>query len=165
MYFEKFKSAVKDYFSFNTRERKGIIVLLLIIIVNLTVQFYLKYFTVAQEFYFEQLELESLVPDSVIENFTESHTGFEKDISGNQNLKNLKLFDPNTVDSLTLTEFGLDKKLIGTLINYRRKGGKFYKKEDLAKVYGISKSRYDELYPYIQIEDDFLIQGRPHVQL
>ena len=153
MFYGRFKSAVKEYFNFNTRERKGIIILLLIIIANLFVQFYLKYYTVPPEFKYEELELESMAPDSIVQNFIESNNSPKIEDFNNSGLSKLRNFDPNTIDSLTLAEFGFNEKLISTFINYRKKGGRFYKKEDVAKIYGISNSRYEELYPYIQIKN------------
>ncbi|HTG55435.1 MAG TPA: helix-hairpin-helix domain-containing protein, partial [Niabella sp.] len=38
-----------------------------------------------------------------------------------------------------------------TLINYRNKGGKFRKPDDLAKVYGLRKEEFQRLKPYITI--------------
>ena len=40
------------------------------------------------------------------------------------------------------------------MINFKQKGGKFYKKEDLKKIYSISDELYNKLEPYISIERD-----------
>jgi len=50
-----------------------------------------------------------------------------------------------------LTALGLSKKTANTLINFREKGGKFYKKIDLKKVYGLKEKDYERLEPYIKI--------------
>lgn len=60
-------------------------------------------------------------------------------------------FDPNTASFKELTSLGLSKKTANTLINFRKKGGRFYKKTDLKKVYGLSKENYDRLENYINI--------------
>jgi len=65
--------------------------------------------------------------------------------------KQLHPFDPNTANQEELQELGLSKKTSATLINFRNKGGRFYKKEDLKKVYGISENQYQELESYINI--------------
>ena len=36
-------------------------------------------------------------------------------------------------------------------MNYRTKGGRFYKKDDLQKIYGLSDGQYQQLEPYITI--------------
>lgn len=60
-------------------------------------------------------------------------------------------FDPNTASFKELTSLGLSKKVANTLINFRKKGGKFYKKTDLKKVYGLDEEDYDRLEGYIKI--------------
>ncbi len=49
---------------------------------------------------------------------------------------------------------GLRKKLVRTIINYRDKGGKFYKSEDLKNIYGMRENEFNALEPYINIKKD-----------
>lgn len=66
--------------------------------------------------------------------------------------KNLwRTFDPNTVDSLSLSHFGMKPLIIRRLINYRNKGGQFRKPDDIAKIYGIDSMIVNRLLPYIDI--------------
>ncbi len=60
-------------------------------------------------------------------------------------------FDPNEADYGTLTDAGLSPKVAATLIHYREKGGHFYKKEDLRKVYGLKAEDYARLEENILI--------------
>ena len=60
-------------------------------------------------------------------------------------------FDPNTADSITLSKLGIKPYTISNLLKYRKKGGKFKTSESFAKTYGISKEKFNELEPYIQI--------------
>jgi competence ComEA-like helix-hairpin-helix protein len=60
-------------------------------------------------------------------------------------------FDPNTADRAALLQLGLPPKTAATLIKYRQKGGKFYRKEDLKKIYGLPEKDYQRLEPYISI--------------
>jgi len=64
----------------------------------------------------------------------------------------LSYFDPNTVDQSTLESFGLNAGFIKTMLNYRSKGGRFYKVEDFKKIYGLKDSDYERLKDYIQIK-------------
>ncbi len=64
----------------------------------------------------------------------------------------LFLFDPNTLSTEGWKKLGLKEKLINTLQNYLDKGGHFYKKEDLQKIYGLRKDDYEKLATYIRIE-------------
>lgn len=63
-------------------------------------------------------------------------------------------FNPNTANQSLLLQLGFSTKLAQTLINYRNKGGRFYQKEDLKKIYGLNSAFYDQLAPYILIENN-----------
>lgn len=59
-------------------------------------------------------------------------------------------FNPNTADKETLRSLGLSNKVCSTLLNFRKKGGKFYEKEDLKLIYGLTTDDYQRVAPYIQ---------------
>ena len=61
-------------------------------------------------------------------------------------------FDPNTVSKQELSRMGLSQKVVQQLLNYRQKGGIFYKKEDVAKIYAITNTQYQQLEPFILIK-------------
>lgn len=69
--------------------------------------------------------------------------------------KNLKLFnfDPNTADADELEQLGLTFKQINTLLNYRKKGGKFTCKNDFKKLYGIRFRQFQILRPFISLPE------------
>ncbi len=61
-------------------------------------------------------------------------------------------FDPNDLPERDWKKMGFSDKQIAVIKNYEAKGGKFYKKEDVAKMYSISKQEYEQIEPYIVIE-------------
>ncbi|MBK7957517.1 MAG: helix-hairpin-helix domain-containing protein [Bacteroidetes bacterium] len=61
-------------------------------------------------------------------------------------------FNPNTASVEVLMGLGLKSKVAHTIIHYRNKGGKFYKKEDMKKIYGLSAAEYKGIEGYIQLE-------------
>jgi len=63
-------------------------------------------------------------------------------------------FNPNAADSITFIKLGIQPYAIKNIIKYREKGGKFNNAEAFAKVYGISQEKYEELKPYIDIENE-----------
>lgn len=63
------------------------------------------------------------------------------------------LFDPNTASAGDWKKLGLRDKTIQTILNYTSKGGKFYKPDDIRKIWGLKKDEVDKLIPYIQIEN------------
>jgi DNA uptake protein ComE-like DNA-binding protein len=68
---------------------------------------------------------------------------------------NAKLFyfDPNTIDSMGALRLGIPQKQVTTLLRYRNKGGRFYNKEDIAKLYGLKKELVEKLIPYVVIQN------------
>lgn len=68
----------------------------------------------------------------------------------------LHVFDPNTLEQADWEELGLSPKQAAAIINYRSKGGKFRKVEDLQKMYTIRPELYQQLRPYVQIRDTSL---------
>ncbi|MFD2288656.1 ComEA family DNA-binding protein [Pedobacter petrophilus] len=60
-------------------------------------------------------------------------------------------FDPNTLNPEGWQSLGLSPKQAQSIVNYTKKGGKFYKPEDLQKMYTISPERYAKLLPFVQI--------------
>ena len=60
-------------------------------------------------------------------------------------------FDPNNISIDSLVLLGVNKKIAERLNKYREKGGKFFVKEDIKKIYGFSDQLYDELSAYIEL--------------
>lgn len=77
-------------------------------------------------------------------------------------------FDPNTADSTQLLRLGLQSWQVRNIYKYRAAGGIYRKKEDFAKLYGLTVKQYRELEPYIQISSDYqpastLVKEKQHV--
>ena len=65
-------------------------------------------------------------------------------------------FDPNTADSTALLRLGLQPWQVRNIYKYRAAGGIYRKKEDFARLYGLTVKQYQELEPYIRISPDYL---------
>ena len=61
-------------------------------------------------------------------------------------------FDPNTVDSAELIELGFSPWQAKSFLNYRRAGKRWYRKEQLQSLYGMTDSMYAALSPYVAID-------------
>ena len=157
---------VKEYFSFTKKERNAIIILgLLALLFSLLPTIFpflvkndieLVVDTVAQR---ELASLE-ILPDkkeqlavsySDADLYQPKESKFEKyrreKITGE-----LFSFDPNTATVEEWKRLGVREKTIQTIVKYRSKGGKFYKPEDLQRIYGLHTDEYERLLPYVQIE-------------
>lgn len=73
-----------------------------------------------------------------------------------QPLTNTQLFafNPNTASKEQLLKLGFPTPLALRLIHYRDKGGKFKKRSDLMKLYGIDSALYSTLYSYMHIPSE-----------
>lgn len=62
-------------------------------------------------------------------------------------------FNPNTITEEEGLRIGLTDRQIRNIINYRDKGGKFFSKNDLAKLYTISEEDFAQLEPFIVLPE------------
>ena len=62
-------------------------------------------------------------------------------------------FNPNTMTEEEGKRIGLTDRQIRNIINYRDKGGKFYSKSDLAKLYTITEEDFAQLEPFIVLPE------------
>lgn len=74
----------------------------------------------------------------------------EKEVVAHQSVSYFK-FDPNIASLDELLKLGFRAKTAQTLIKYREKGGKFFKPEELKKIYGVDSVLYAQLEPFISI--------------
>ena len=75
---------------------------------------------------------------------------YENYASNKKAYKNFN-FDPNTTSVAQFEALGLPKFIAERIEKYRSKGGKFRKKEDFAKIYGILPDTFERLEPYITL--------------
>ncbi|GAB4255989.1 MAG: helix-hairpin-helix domain-containing protein [Vicingaceae bacterium] len=133
---------LKDYFYFTSSERKGIFVLVLIIIGLIVFRFIYKPFN----------------------NFKPDYTDFEKQIKSFEaalkeknnppkNQSTLFLFNPNHTKDHQWEQLGLKPNTIKTIKNYLQKVDTFSIKSDLLKVYGIDSIWFKKVYNYIDLPD------------
>ncbi len=138
----------KSYFSLSKREFNGITVLIILIIVCFSIPAIYRYFnnTTATV---TITELEPAIEKIKRVNFNKYSYNKNREIRA----VSLFNFNPNNLPEMQWRELGLSPKQIQIIYNFEAKGGKFYKKEDLKKIYSISASKYQELEPYIVIPE------------
>lgn len=153
---QKFKNFLFNFFHFNKQERNGVFVLCLVIVILVAIRLMMLYFGSNVT----NVELITVnIPSTGNLNVENTGSSFQAD-EINTNLVNKKnasqrfVFNPNTVTEEDAQKLGFSKKLSATLINFRNKGGKFFKAEDLKKLYGLSPNLYEELESYILIPNN-----------
>lgn len=148
---------VKNYFNFNRGERAGIIVVIAIIIVVLAYPYLIKSTFKDNSDAFEQFRQEIVLFENSLQYNSDSiqlarKLDFQQmDKSIAENKINPFPFNPNELPSEQWSKMGLKDWQIKVIKNYEAKGGHFYKKEDLKKMFCISPSEYAILEPYISI--------------
>ncbi len=135
---------IKDYFSFSKNQKIAIISIILAIILSWSFYFYIP------SFYQSSPKIDSLTLNELALQIKPENSFFEEKTQEPSKLTPFT-FDPNTLDSLGFAKMGLRPKLIHTILNYRNKGGHFYSKEDVKKMYGLKDEEYVQMESYIQI--------------
>ncbi len=165
------KKLLRDYFTFNKRERNGLLVLLLImVLITVWPRVYTAYYKDDLEAVTVfQLTLDSLKPEFKQNRFDDNHsdtqlTDLEAEYSTESNAAVpteiiLFSFDPNTLNADGWRQLGIPEKNIRTILKYKDKGGKFYKKEDLKKIYGFREADYNRLEPYISFPEQPIFEN------
>lgn len=151
---------LNKYFGFSKGEFNGLLFLVLIIVVLKAIPIIYGYtrpvekddprisaqiqqITVADEKYADNVRdhIESTYPEKAVKLFN---------------------FDPNTLDADGWQTLGLSPKQAKAIINYTGKGGKFYKPEDLQKMYTISPEMYKKILPYVKIANQDLNNSKKY---
>lgn len=78
---------------------------------------------------------------------------YQYEPSSNKTFTNGELFefDPNTASLSDWQRLGLNEKTSKTILKYVSKGGKFYKPEDLQKIWGMPEGFYERVKDYVVI--------------
>jgi len=160
------KEFVRNYLNFTRKERRGVISVVFVILVLILAQFFYPLFITHKQYNYSNFsrEIDALnieKSDSVKNNNYAKNTGNdsydEYSLDGEKKFETLKgelfYFDPNTASATDWKRLGLRDKTIHTIQNYLSKGGKFYKPEDISKIWGLSPSDAQHLIPYVSIKN------------
>ncbi len=148
----KIREWLQNLFHFNKQERNGVFVLCIIIASLVIIKLCLPLINSNKD----QVQFITIHDSS---NSSEEKTNpkyndihvSEKEIDNEAISSERFVFNPNTISAEDAQKLGFSKKLCNTLINFRNKGGKFYKPEDLKKLYGLAPTLFEELEAYILI--------------
>lgn len=151
------KKFVADYLTFSKKERIAAIAFcIIIIVIYLAPQFYPNPSGMAVR---EDTALGKLLDSAALVAKTPDATNNENvesyryKVSKNAAIPTgaLFYFDPNTLNAEGWKKLGLRDRTAQTILNYRSKGGHFYKPEDVQKIWGLPQGFYERVKGYIQI--------------
>lgn len=140
-----FMSSLRSFFNFSKKELNGILLLLFLILMVLASPWVYRKLNRDQVYDLKEFKLEAA-------NFKSA----EIKISYSNNIIDAKKveyfeFDPNSIGEKEWQRLGFSIKQIRVIRNYLSKGGKFYKKEDLKRIYSIPEAQYSLVEPFIRI--------------
>lgn len=155
------KKIFGNYFTLSRFERNGMIILLTLIFIVIGINAFWPF--IRAKLFYDTKELDLMFaraeadfsrkkPSTPDSSATEHINDLQAEATTDyENSKKLFYFDPNTASASEWAELGAVKKLIKTIENYRSKGGKFRKPEDLKKIYGFNDQLYRKLLPWVRI--------------
>jgi len=157
------KHFIADYLSFSKKERTGIIVLISLIVFFMGIPFFYPFFikshpTDTKVFEKEIAALSIKQYDSTKQFQRFGATGKQEESvyspsNHQQEQFELFYFDPNTASGEELKKLGFQEKTITTIHHFLAKGGRFYKSDDIAKVWGLHPNEVKRLLPFVQIKN------------
>jgi len=145
------KAQIKKYLSITKKEWNGMIVLVVLIVIVLVAPYVYQF-----------LDKDKIIN---IKDFDKAFAQFSK-LEGQKNdqvdkpLSDDKIlhpvmfpFNPNNLNVQQWAQLGLSERQTAVIKHFEAKGGRFYSKEDLKKIYAITPDDYKRLEPYIQIPE------------
>lgn len=150
---KKIKYRIRQYFGFSKKEANGFLLILFMLILLFSAPFLVNILYPARDF---SDPGEAYDLDSLVASLNKPEGGPVKEAFIPK--EPLFHFDPNQAGEAELSRiFG--NKVAGTIIRFRQKGGKFFKKEDLKKIFGLHAETYQRVEPYILIPEAGLKKG------
>lgn len=149
---------LKTYFTFSKKERGGIIALLAI----LAAVWFIPVLLVPEELFDEEgyaifrHNMEQLQQQDAQRKQSKDSGSASSSFSSPSSYTphantTIFYFDPNTLSPEGWQRLGIPDRTAETIQNFINKGGRFYKAEDLGKIYGLKKEDYKRLLPYVSI--------------
>ncbi len=140
-----------EYFQLTQKEQRGMLFLICILFMLFLAHVFLPLFFPKKDIpirieYFPVTETAD--PDSKVKAYSAN-----KPILRGKPKIELFRFDPNTLDKEGWQRLGLSSKQAQVIINYRNKGGRFYKNEDLKKIYSLHEEKLQEILPFAEIAE------------
>ena len=135
------KNKLKDFFNYSSSERKGSIALIVLLALASSGYWLIDVFKSSSKVEYVNLSEE-------IKSLTKIDNSLHQEVKEIQYFE----FNPNEINEESWMLLGFSEKQTQSIIKYREKGGFFYKKEDLKRLYVVDDSLYILLEPYIVLE-------------
>ena len=151
----------KYFYSFTQSERRGFVVLWVLLLILIVILLLKPHWQPADDKYLSAFA-DSIAVAEIGENVSHSHM---PDTTPNRRYKPRRLkpfaFDPNTLAKEGWVAMGFTEKQAQAVVNYRKKGGQFRKKADVKKIFFVGEEEYKQLEPYIEIPQHETTRAMP----
>lgn len=146
---------LKEFFSFSKKELNGLLVFAFLIVLIAFAPLIYSSINPPRAYDFSAFEKEIRLFRASAREKPRFKRGYEiEDETGEKvSAANLFNFNPNNLPLSDWRKLGLSEKQIKVIKNFESKGGRFYKKDDLKKIYSIKPTDYARLEPFIQIPE------------
>ncbi len=134
-----YKQRINEYFSFFKKDRDGVMVLIILIIL-----------TIVGNYIISGIDLKPRYDTSKIK---QTYEEWERKQKRNDFSPVLFKFNPNNVSQDRLDSLSIPEFVKKNIIRYRNAGGSFVHASDLRKIYGMNDSIYQLLEPYLMLPD------------
>jgi competence protein ComEA len=142
----------KDLLAYNRSERRGIWLLILLIIAITSTRLLMQQWGKRGESVHIEHILAEAQPRFRNQTWQNQKRPDHRRDFGDGKKDSLFYFDPNTIGAVAWQTLGLSEKQASVITGYISKGGRFRTKEDLKKSFVISERFYSKIEPWIRIQ-------------
>jgi competence protein ComEA len=157
------KDRIKNYFAFNRKEQRGLIILLGLLLLSIALNIFLPDLMPEKEFDitpFQQEVDQFLALAGKLDSARHVQPKiYSNDFNEEEGpvlaafLASPFSFDPNELSEEQWQQMGMDDRVARNIIRYREKGGNFRDKEGFRKIYGMNDSVFAMLDPYLRFKE------------
>lgn len=152
---------LKEYFNFNRGERRGLVILLSLLVATIIFGRFMPVLIPEKTYDFTEFEhaakafesRQAWIRDSLEQQNLLHQNEQEKSMNKPSTLTPFP-FDPNDLPANKWLEIGLSEKQVRVIKNYEKKGGYFRTPDDLRKIYSLSEEEFQALRPFIRIPQE-----------
>lgn len=162
-------AAIKNYFGITKKEWNGMLVLAALMILILVAPDVYQLFVIPEKVDFRRIkEAQLILKEAIAEQPVYGNNTHDPVNKADASFSTKKLkakyfsFNPNNLPAELWGKLGLSERQIKVIKNYEAKGGKFYKKEDLQRIYSVTPEDYARLEPYIDIPEKKFSSSYPN---
>ncbi|TDB67927.1 ComEA family DNA-binding protein [Arundinibacter roseus] len=148
---------LEDFFGISPKESRGALLLIVVSMFCLLLPLGVKHLILARfqdasvPFSIQSLDsAAALLPEPMAAK-GKSYGVSQPNSNSPEKAIHLTFFDPNQASVEALMDLGIPRFLALRMDNYRKKGGKFKRPEDVQRIYDFPPALYSQLKPYISI--------------